>query len=153
MKRNIDFIAVTTLPPFPKDAFIAKADIKQWLFATSTEENPYPNPCVLAWSSRPSTKGSPCVSHWSWQLEPMDNFWAHSCSGKQLLWVTAALCWWGLTPELDSYTRSHSMPEVTPPYLWIKWGLMKSCFGSWTEMKRTWSFFLPWHPQWLPDVW
>lgn len=151
MKQNIDFISVTTLPPFPKDPFIAKAEIKQWRFTSSTGKNPYPNPCVFAWSSRPSTKGSPCVSHWSCQLEPMDNG-AHICSsGKPLLGVTAALCWWGIIPKLDSYTGSCSTPEVTPPYLWIKWGSMKNCFGSWTEMKRTWSFSLPWHPPWLSD--
>ena len=109
MKQNLDVISVLTLPRFPKDPFIAKAEIQWWLFATSAGTNPYPNPGILARSFRASTKGSPCVSHWFCQLEPMDNFWAHIYSSrKQLPGVTAALCWWGVIPEQSTCWGTNS---------------------------------------------
>lgn len=85
---------------FPSPRILSLPKLRYNDSATSTGANPYPNPGLFAWLFRPSAKGSPCVSHWSWQLEPMDNFWAQVySSGKQLPRVTAAPCWWGVIPE------------------------------------------------------
>lgn len=70
---------------------------QQWLFATK--------PSVLAWSFRPSAKGSPCISHWS-------------CQGQFL----SSHFWLG-----GAVTRGHCSALLVESYFWAQNSTPGSC--------------------------